>query len=558
MAGSDLLDGGDGADTLMGGDGDDFLRLAFDTRGDLIDGGAGVDYLRIDQISIASTSILTGIEVIVVTGGLNFGTDQADALDFRAFSVVFDDVSLPPAFLAFALGEGHDLMFGGPNGDIVLGGPGNDTIDADGGNDLVAGENGDDQLYGANGDDTLVGGDGADTLNGGAGHDTYFLDNPGDVVIEFAGQGQDNVTFSVTGTLPANVEIGYLTGLASELTGTGGDDQLVANPVLGSLLRGGGGGDVLWGGAQADVLLGEAGDDIMRGQGGADTMVGSEGDDQYVILDLATQVFELAGGGTDTIWVGVGGYVVPDEIELARLTAANASLTGNAAANVMVTAGANGRLNGLGGDDELWGSAGADTLDGGAGDDVLRGQGGADSFIGGSGNDQFVVFDAASLIVENADEGYDVAYVGASGLTLSGNIEVARLFGDAAILAGSEGGENLVANPQLGSALDGRGGNDILWGSGGADSFRGGTGDDIIYANGGADRFIFETGSAFDQIAGFDRAQGMKIDLTAWGTSFASIAPLFTYGDGNTQVNLGADRVLIYGVSGLVADDFIF
>ncbi len=557
-AGSDLLNGGDGADTLLGGDGDDFLRLDFDTQGDVIDGGDGVDYLRIDQISITSTAILTGIEFIVVTGELNYGTDQADVLDFRPFNVIFDDISLPPAYLAFALGEGNDLLFGSGNGDILLGGPGDDAIDAYGGNDLVAGENGDDQLYGANGDDTLIGGDGADRLDGGAGNDTYFVDSLGDVVVEYDGQGIDNVTFSVTGTLMANVEIGYLAGLATELSGAGGDDQLVANAGLGSLLRGGGGGDVLWGSALADVLLGEVGDDILRGQGGADTMVGGDGNDQYVIDGAAAEIFELAGGGQDTVWVAVTGYVVPQEVEVTRLVASDATLTGNAAANVMTTGGAGTRLDGLDGDDQLWGSAGADTLDGGAGDDIMRGQGGPDSFIGGVGNDQFVVFDAASFILESADGGYDIAYIGASGMTLSDNVEVGQLFGSAISLTGSDGGENLVANSVLRSFLDGRGGNDILWGSELGDTFRGGTGDDIIYAYGGADRFVFEAGSGFDQISGFDRAQGMKIDLTAWGTSFAAIEAAFTYGGGNGQVNIGADRALVYGVTGFVAEDFLF
>ena len=52
----------------------------------------------------------------------------------------------------------------------------------------------------------LNGGAGADTMTGGAGNDSYYVDHPGDVVTETAGEGSDTVSSYITYTLPANVE----------------------------------------------------------------------------------------------------------------------------------------------------------------------------------------------------------------------------------------------------------------------------------------------------------------------------------------------------------------
>jgi Ca2+-binding RTX toxin-like protein len=50
-----------------------------------------------------------------------------------------------------------------------------------------------DVITSGGGDDALNGGVGADTMAGGAGNDTYFVDNPGDVVLEIPGAGVDTV-----------------------------------------------------------------------------------------------------------------------------------------------------------------------------------------------------------------------------------------------------------------------------------------------------------------------------------------------------------------------------
>ena len=557
--GGDTLDGGDGRDTLYGGAGDDVLNLAFDTLGDSIDGGAGTDTLRITSITLASTASWLGVEIVQVMGGPHFGTAGNDSIDFRPFTLLAAD-GVSPGAISLSLGDGNDLAFGAAGDDTLSGGLGNDVIDGGEGRNLLLGENGNDALYAGTGDDTLDGGAGVDVMQGGAGNDLYFVDDAADAVAELAGGGTDTVRFGYNNAaLIAGVEIFGLFASATQLNGSAGDDQLLANAVLGSLLNGGEGHDVLTAGAGNDTLIGGNGDDVFYASGGINLLTGGLGNDQYVINSAGAIVVEASGGGADTVWVNITGYVVPDNIEVTRLIASNATLSGNAADNVMTTAGTATRLNGLGGNDELWGSGLADTLDGGASDDILRGQGGADSFIGGAGNDQFVVFDGGASITENAGEGYDIAYVAASGFTMGLNLEVARLIAGATSLTGSAGAENLVANVLLGSTLRGMAGNDILWGGAQADGFDGGTGDDIIYSYGGADQFLYGTaGWGFDQVSGFDRVQGMKFDLSGLGTSFAAIQSGFAYGGGNGQFTIGGDRVLVYGVTAFEASDFLF
>ena len=122
---------------------------------------------------------------------------------------------------------------------------------------IIKGTKGNDLLTGLTGnasDDSFDGGLGADTMKGGLGNDTYYVDNPGDVVIEAAGEGSDTVISSITWTLGKNLENLTLDG-KENINGTGND---LANILTGNDRnnRLDGGNDTV-----ADIFKGGLGDD---------------------------------------------------------------------------------------------------------------------------------------------------------------------------------------------------------------------------------------------------------------------------------------------------------
>jgi Ca2+-binding RTX toxin-like protein len=227
--GPDTLDGGAGADSLSGGLGDDAYRVD-DAADALLDAG-GWDRV----IASLDWTLATGFEWLSLSGTADLsgtGNAAANRIDGNA---------------------GCNLLSGGGGNDLLRGGAGDDTLDGD----AEA--------------DRLDGGTGADLLRGGEGDDTYYVDDPGDAVLD-AG-GADRVVASVDWTLAAGIERLSLSGTAG-LAGTGNAE---ANRIDGNaganLLRGLAGGDRILGNAGADTLWGGEGSDVLAGGDGADVFL---------------------------------------------------------------------------------------------------------------------------------------------------------------------------------------------------------------------------------------------------------------------------------------------
>lgn len=183
--------------------------------------------------------------------------------------------------------DGNDDLVGTRFADTMAGGEGDDRL---------AGMEGSDTLNGGNGDDLLDGGTGADTMIGGMGDDTYFVDNPGDKVMEKAGEGIDLVISSVDFKLRANVEGLQLIGPGPAGKGSGATKGI--GNALDNFIRGSDGKNILKGGKGDDTLASGLGKDFLVGGKGADrfffdTSLGNGNVDRIGDFELKTDKIAL-------------------------------------------------------------------------------------------------------------------------------------------------------------------------------------------------------------------------------------------------------------------------
>ncbi len=523
-----------------------------------------------------------------------------------------DDIALGTnAFTTFTGNGGDDLAFGGDGGNLFVDGAGNDTYVGGKGNDVFRITEGSNQVIGcegnnvvqlnvtkaqatitqnANGTFTVTTPYGEQVLKdiqwvsftdqnvhlpgvadapgavlfGTAGSDTFQVTNVKDLIVERPGQGNDTAYVAVNGwTLSPGVENGRLYGTATDLTGNAMNNVLVANAAHASTLLGAGGDDELWGSDNnGDVLNGGAGDDIIRSGLGTSQMIGGTGNDQYVVNNAGDTILEKPGEGTDTAWVGVNGWTVADNVEIVRLFGAATSVTlGMGSAQVVANGGGNSTIVAQMGDNIFYGAGGNDTFVGAGGSDIFYAAAGGTGtkMYGGAGNDAFIVKNLGDQAFENANGGYDTAYIAVNGWTVGENIEVAYLSGAATTLAGSASGGNLVANSTAASTLTAGTGQTVFWGSNLGDTFNTGVGGSTLYGYGGADNFHFGLPHwGLSQIADFSHAEGDKLDFRGSGVSGMGQLNIINYAD-KVQIMHGADEIILYGVTApLVSSDFIF
>jgi len=320
-----------------------------------------------------------------------------------------------------------------------------------------------DYLTGTTGNDLFAGGTGNDTMVGGLGNDTYWVDSLGDVVVEYAGEGTDQIVTTISWDLTANpnVENLWLSGDATHpTTATTGTGNSLNNYITGNYQN-----NSLYGGAGNDTLSAKEGNDFLDGGTGSDYLQGGDGNDTYVVDDAGDVISETATGGTDTILVSSAGVIKTNYTNVE-----NWQFTGNGGFAFVGTSGADSYVGDVG-KDSLSGLGGSDTLDGAAGDDTIDGGTGADSMLGGSGNDLFFVDNAGDAVVELASNGNDTVSSSVS-YALASNVENLILTGT--------GNLSGVGN-DLDNVITGNSGNNVLDGSAGADTLIGGAGDDTYY-----------------------------------------------------------------------------
>lgn len=574
--GNDLISGGPGRDTVTGGADDDDIdglgeadilfgdggndtisgdgialpgywsTVAGEQHGDdLIDGGAGNDSLEGQGGSDQ------------VYGGIGNDSLWGDDLDARVTPYAWHGAD------SLDGGDGDDKVVGGGSNDSLSGGQGNDELFGDSSLDKLPGEHhGSDVLDGGNGNDYLEGGGRDDRLMGGAGDDMLWGDAalPGLTATEIGADMLD-------GGEGADVLVGG--GKSDTLYGGGGKDLLTGDGLQGSAsdqgddlldggadddtLEGDGGADQLYGGAGNDWLQGGAGNDTLVGGAGTDVLQGGDGDDTYVVrvddlpLDAAgraeyiddTQginivriegispedmnIMAISGGNlqlratngnTLAVLNGAGGSIAGYDFDgMERLRADQ--LVGRYAASAVITTGADGRQQAVGGkgNDQLTVTSGNAVLSGGRGNDSLEGSGGNNTYRYEIGDGSDTITDSSAKTSANGapapnrlvfGQGIMVADlrltnsggVGGLGIEVGGDpSQAVRLGGfdagsatapsiDAFVLGD---GSTLSYAQLVARGFDGTEGDDAIFGTTLDDRLDGGLGSDSLYGGLGND-----------------------------------------------------------------------
>ena len=398
FGGADRLDGGNGIDTVFYGDSSAGVGINLATgRG--VGGSAQGDTL----ISIENVFGSNFNDTLTGTSGANqlHGQDGNDVIKGGGGNDFLDggngnDILVSSIWDASTLdgGAGDDTFKGSGASDVLIGGSGSDTADFShmgfvtitlgdpipywagsedphaqfisienltgaAGQDVLVGNGESNILRGLAGQDNLIGGGGADTMYGGADNDAYYVDNAGDIVWEYAGEGTgDFVIASASYALTAGSEI----------------EQLQVDSSVGTAPIN------LTGNEFNNFIFGSSGDNVINGGGGADYMSGGKGNDTYFVDNVGDTLFENGdihstpeneSEGFDTVLTSVNFNVgLYSEIEvLQAIGTANVSLTGSLDNNRII------------------GNDGINVIDGSYGKDTMTGGGGGDAFLWSSINE---------------------------------------------------------------------------------------------------------------------------------------------------------------------------
>ncbi|MGL4634874.1 MAG: calcium-binding protein [Beijerinckiaceae bacterium] len=475
MTGNDTVDGNQGDDSIFGHDGND--QISGGVGNDMLDGGAGADILA-GGLGNDTYFVDSNLDSIYEIFGE--GTDTVNSS--AAFTQL--DAELTLENLTYT-GTASGTLYGNSLGNVLTGGNNSDNLNGFFGVDILYGGGGDDFLYI----------DEQDFLNGGAGYDAVYIQTTVGTMLDV---GLSQVEFVV----------GY----------TGNDTLNGSTSTVSIALIGGGGADVLSGGVNNDVLDGGAGNDILSGGAGNDT---------FVIDSNLDSIFEVIGGGTDTV----------------HSSAAFTQLdTGNTLENLTYTGTGNGTL---------YGNSLGNILTGGINSDNLNGFFGVDILYGGGGDDYLYIDEQDFL---NGGAGYDAVYIQTTvGTTV--NVGLSQV----EFVVGYTGNDVLDGSTSTVSVA--------LVGGGGADTITGGSTSDYLYGSAGADVFRITVGVQYDAILDFVDAGGAdddRINVSALGASFDTIAEILaatTDYSGTSVIDFGGgNQLYLYQIAkiSLTADDFIF
>ena len=585
MKGDDLLRGGAGSDTYSFARGD-----GHDTIYDPTDVGSS-DTLVLEGINPADVKVLVSPTdaqdlILYIDDDNVIYLDQQNASASSGIEQVrFADGTIWTRDMLAAKASGgqgtagDDTLIGTNFADTLAGGAGNDTLMGSGGNDTYVYNIGD-------GDDTIIDDNGAgndpsqagnagnvDTLSFGPGISLadIRLTQPtagGPLVISFASHsGSITLKGLNTGGRSGVQLIRFADGSTVTM------DQLRASAINAAATSG---DDLIRGFGTDDTLDGGAGNDTLAGGGGADTYL-------FDLGDGADTIVETADGASNKLVFGAGIATAdihllrtadaPDDLVLAlsngtdKVTIKSQFANGGAAgiqeiqfadgtvwlskdfqtillaqpatpgADYLVGDDNANSIDGLAGDDVIFGGAGDDTLYGSDGNDTLYGGAGDDKLYGGAGDDILSGDTGTDLLDGGA--GFDIADYSFSLDNWSINLAAgtARIV----ISQNSTVSESLTAIEGVIGGL----GSDTIVGDDGANQLQGGGGNDTLDGAGGDDAFIFdgdETGiDRIDGGVGYDRIEAVSDGTVIGLASLANVELITAQGHANVTIEATDD-----------------
>ncbi len=483
LAGNDTITGGVGDDTLYG---NSATALGVDGESDtavyegtLAGYAISVELHTFNMGGADATPEAPNTPRITVrdtattgSGAVNEGTDRLVGFEVVRFGNATDDDDSDDVNLVVVRGNAGRTPMADVD-EIVIGSAAADGTDAA---SALMGGGGDDFMFGLGGDDFLSGGGGSDTVSGGAGNDVLHGNTSAavgsDADIDTAVYFGEVDDYAITVALDGNV----------------GSDTAVP---------------------QITVMDDETADD-----GYVDT-VDDEGTD--TLTDFDALRFE---GGTAPVTL----MIVRAGMAASAGTSAAEILLGDDTANMMLTGlGGDDFIFGFGMDDVITGGFGDDMIDGGAGDDTAVFAGAVEGYRVSatlSGNDvTFTVADTDTTMPAapmTPDEGTDtltgIEMLRFGTVTMSMVADpgaTGRMGDDAEIIVGDDMADGAT---DAGMAVDGEGGDDLIFGFDGDDFLSGGAGDDVIDGGAGDDTAVFA--GAIEGYSVFAALSGDVLELT--------------------------------------------
>ena len=470
---NDTLSGGTGNDRIIGGQGAD--RINGGVNNDVLTGGAGndiFDYTARDFDLDVITDFTAGDRIDLTDLNVGDFSDLAEfirqegddtILEFYYFGNV-ERITLQ-GVAATSLSASSFVLNASTAGVTVSGTGGADVLFGGRANDTLSGGTGNDRIIGGQGNDRINGGVNNDTLTGGAGNDIFDYtgrDFDLDIITDFTAGDRIDLSDLNVGDFASIqhfirqegadtiIELGYF-GNIERITLQGVNaaslsaSSFIFNARTTALtVAGTGGADVLFGGNANDTISGGSGNDTLVGGLGADRMTGGTGNDIYYVDNLGDLVFEVAGGGTDTVRTTVNFGAAGQDIEnLTAIGSARVNIVGNELNNTLI------------GNDNV---------------NALNGSKGADIMIGGGGNDLYYVDNTGDIVTELAGGGTDTIRASIT-YTLGDHQERLQLVGSQQVNAIGNALDNVLQGNARSNVIIGMGGRDLMTGGAGADRF---------------------------------------------------------------------------------------